>query len=380
MPDLPRDLLSLVDYLIKKREFAMLANNLLAQWGPGGALLGPNYLPPRFVENNEDTLEDVRIRAVAAKDGTRYSPAQKVGGGEMFGRIKYRLGHSDLLREITGPDYDAIKRWLGRNLSMQAAARLLGLFDTMIVQSMAGHDELKVWEAIQFNTLTRRGDNGYFEYEEGPDLGDHFVDVTADPWTDATNDPWLAIDAGIEQLVSLGFDRGGIRIVTTDRVMNAVRRNPFTKDRAGRSVVTTNGSGQVEAVRLTGALSLADTSGVFEAEGLQAPVTYDKRIQTETGEKRAYAEGHMSLIASTGMNEEVRFNQDNVEDVRVVNDVLGFNGIGTPNGQDMPVRATAVRAFTDQKDARVEAEGWQATGPVILMPQARVEIFNILAA
>src|ERR1044071_3006231 len=190
MPDLPRDLLSLVDYLIKKREFQTLANNLLTMWGPGGVFLGPNYLPPRFVENNEDTLEDVRIRAVAAKDGTRYSPAQKVGGGEMFGRIKYRLGHSDLLKEITGPDYDAIKRWLGRNLPMQAAARVLGLFETLIVESLTSHDELKIWEAIQFNALTRRGDNGYFEYEEGPDLTDHFVDVSAEPWTDADNDPW----------------------------------------------------------------------------------------------------------------------------------------------------------------------------------------------
>jgi hypothetical protein len=380
MPDLPRDLLSLVDYLIKKREFQTLANNLLTMWGPGGVFLGPNYLPPRFVENNEDTLEDVRIRAVAAKDGTRYSPAQKVGGGEMFGRIKYRLGHSDLLKEITGPDYDAIKRWLGRNLPMQAAARLLGLFETLIVESLTSHDELKIWEAIQFNALTRRGDNGYFEYEEGPDLTDHFVDVSAEPWTDADNDPWEHIDAGIEQLVGLGFDRGGIRIVTTERVRNALRRNPHTKDRAGKSVVTTNGSGQVQAVRLTGTLSLEALNGVFGDEGLQEPVTYDKRIQTETGEKRAYAENHMTLIASTGMTEEVRFNQDNVEDVRVVNDVLGFNGIGTPNGQDMPVRATSVKAFTDQKDARVEAQGWQATGPVILMPQARVELFGMLEA
>lgn len=369
-----RDLLALVTFLIKRREFDKLANNLLAQWGPKNKrLLGPTFLPPRPVDKNEDTLEQVRIRVVAAKDGTRHSPAQKVGAGEMFGRIKYRLGHSDLLREITGPDYDALVRWLNRNMPMQAAARLLGLIDTLLIMAMAEHDELKVWEALQFNKLTRRGDNGYFEYEDGPDLGAHFVDVSATPWADPDVDPWEAIDAGVELLVGLGFDKGGIRMVTTNKVSNIIRRNPHTKDRAGKSVVTTNNTGQVQAVRISGTISRQDLKDVFEAEGLQDPVEYDRRIQTETGEKRAYAEGHFSLIASTGLSEEVQYNQDDPTQVRVVNDVLGFNGIGVPNGSTDPGRRTAVRAFTNQKDARVEGEGWQATGPVILMPQARVE-------
>lgn len=374
---LPRDLGSLIAYLLGKREFQALANNLLAQWGPQGRpLLGPNYLPPRFVEKNEDTLADVRLRSVAAADGTRYSPAQKVDAGEMFASIKYRLGHSDILREITGPDYDGLVRWLNSNLSMQAAAQLLGLFDSMIVQSLAEHDELKVWEAIQFNTLTRRGDNGYFEYENGPAMGSHFVTIT-DAWSNAANDPWEDIFAAVEVLVNLGFDRGGIRFITTNKVLNMVRRNPNSATRAGKSVLTTNGAGQVRATTLTGTVTMTDLSGIFEAEGLQAPVQYDRRIQTRTGEKRAYAEGHMTLIASTGLSEEVRFNQTNIEDVRLVNDVLGFNGIGTPNGTSTPQRRTAVRSFTDEKAARIEAEGWQATGPVILMPQARVELSGI---
>lgn len=368
------DLLSLILMLIRERQFQMVANNLLSLWGPKGRrLLGADFLPPRPVDKNEDTLEDVRIRTVAASDGTRHSPAQKVDGGELFGKIKYRLGHSDILREVTGPDYDGLVRWLNRNLPMQAASRALFLFNSMIVQALAEHDELKIWEAIQFNKLTRRGDNGYFEYEDGPSLSSHFVSLV-DPWEDPDTDPWEAIFAAVEKLTDYGFDKGGIRIVSTSRMLNKLRRNPHTKDRAGKSVVTTDNGGTVKAVRLSGPVSMQDLSGVFEAEGLQAPVEYDLRIQTKTGETRAYAEGHMSLIASTGMTEEVRFNQDNPEDVRLVNDVLGFNGIGVPNGSSDPGRRTAVRAFTDQKDARIEYEGWQATGPVILMPQARVEL------
>lgn len=371
------DLLALIMTLTRERQFQRVANNLLAQWGPKGRrLLGSDFLPPRPVDKNEDTLEDVRIRTVAAADGTRYSPAQKVDGGEMFGKIKYRLGHSDILREVTGPDFDALVKWLNRNLTPQAAARALGLFDSLIVQAMAEHDELKIWEAIQFNKLTRRGDNGYFEYEDGPDLSTHFVSLV-DDWSNANTDPWEPIFAAVEKLVGLGFDRGGIRFVSTNKSLNILRRNPHTKDRAGKSVVTTDNAGAVKAVRLSGPITMTDLSGVFEAEGLRPPVEYDLRIQTRTGEKRAYAEGHMSLIASTGINEEVRFNQDNPEDVLLVSDVLGFNGIGVPNGSSEPGRRTAARAFTDQKDARIEYEGWQATGPVILMPQARVELAGI---
>jgi hypothetical protein len=378
MPE-PRDLLGLVSYLLERREFQRIANNLLAQWGPRDRpLLGPRFLPPRFLDENEGTIDEVRIRTVAAKDGTRYSPAQKVGRAQMFGSIRYRLGHSDLLTEFTGSDYDALVKWLNQNLSMTAAARLLGLFNTGLVQALVEHDELKIWEAIQFNSVRLRGDNGYFQYEEGPELAEHFVDLSATPWLDPDVDPWEHIFAAVNRLVDLGFDKGGIRTVYTNRVGNALRNNPNTADRAGKSVVTTNGAGQVQAVRLTSLVSGQDLTGIFEAEGLQAPVEYDRRITTETGEVRAYAEGHMSLIASTGMTEEVRFNQDNPADVRLVGDTLGFLGVGKPNGQTMPMRETFVRAYTEQKDKRVEAEGSQATGPVILMPQARVELSGIL--
>jgi hypothetical protein len=381
MPDIPRDLLGLISYLRERREFQRIANNLLMQWGPQNQpLLGPEFLPPRFLDENEGTIDRVRIRSSAAKDKSRYSPAPKMGRAQMFGSIRYRLGDSGKLEEFTGPDYEGIVKWLNQNLSMEAAARLLGLFRDMLVKSLVEHDELKTWEAIQTNAVTHRGDNGYFQYENGPDLTDNFMDVSAEPWTDEDSDPWEHIFTAVNTLVDLGFDKGGIRIVYTNKVANALRRNPHTATRAGKSVIVTNGSGQVTASRLTTMVSNADLTGLFEGEGLQAPREYDRRIGTETGELRAYAEGHMSLIASTGMNEEVRFNQDDPSDVRVINDVLGFLGVGKPPGQPTPMRETFVRAYTEQTDKRIEAEGAQTTGPVILMPQARVEISGILEA
>ena len=56
----PRDIASLVDYLIRNRAFAMQMSNLLAQWGPATRrLLGAELLPPRLVQLNEDTIERV---------------------------------------------------------------------------------------------------------------------------------------------------------------------------------------------------------------------------------------------------------------------------------------------------------------------------------
>jgi len=371
----PRDIRTLLEYLKKNGQFGNLTNNLLAQWGPQGRqMLGAQFLPPRVVENNQDTLEDVRLRTVAAVDGTRYSPAQLVDAGEMFGKISYRFGHSDLARQITGPDYDGVVSYLNRNMSMQAAGVVLGIFDAQIVQGMVEHDELAAWEAIVYNKLSRRGDNGYYSYEDGPDLTGHRVPVGGD-WTDPAYDPWAEdIIPRIKFLVSLGYDRGGIRIVTSDAVIQVLADHPSTARRAYAGQPLFTGQTLAEVAPVT---TDADVAAVFRKLRVQVPITHDLRIFTKTGQVRAYPEDHMTFIASTGRSEEVRFNVDNIEDVKIVNDVLGFFGIGRANGQQTAGRRSAVRSFTDQKDARIELEGWQATGPVILDPQAIADLSGI---
>lgn len=369
---LPRDIVALLAYLISQRQFETLLNNLLTLWGPANRpLLGPQFLPPRLLTENEGVIERVRIRTVAAVDGTRYSPAQLADGGELFGSVRYRLGNSDIARQFTGPDYDGLVRYLNANQSMQAAAMLLNLYDAAIVQALAEHDEIVVWEAIVKNSLTARGDNGYFEYENGPTLTGHRVNAGGD-WSDPIYNPYDDIDAQVQLLVDKGFERSGIRIVTTDKVRRILMANPFTAKRAGRVLVM----GGTMAETFTGSVDISDLAGVFTGLGLAAPLTYDRRISTRTGQVRAYPEGNLTLIASTGRDEEVLYNQNNPADVRIVQDVLGFNGIGRPNGRGAAGRATAVRSFTDEKNARIEAEGWQSTGPVILEPEA---IANIAA-
>ncbi len=186
----PRDIKSLLEFMKAQGMFDRLTNNLLTQWGTqSNRLLSAEFLPPRLLDNNQDTIEEVYFRTVAAIDGTRHSPAQLVDGGELFGKINYRLGHSDLARQVTGPDYDGIIRYLNRNLPMAAAGRLMGIYGIFILQGLVEHDELANWEAIVFNSITRRGDNAYYEYENGPDLADHRV-VAGGDWQDPAYVPW----------------------------------------------------------------------------------------------------------------------------------------------------------------------------------------------
>lgn len=371
----PRDIRALLDYLEKQGMFSNLTNNLLTQWGPKGKpMLSTQFLPPRIVQRNQDTLDRVHFRTVAAVDGTRYSPAQLVDGGELFGSINYRLGHSDLARQITGPDYDGILNYLGRNMGMAAAGRILGIFGTMIVQAMVDHDEIANWQAIVNNKIERRGDNAYYEYEQGPDLTLYRVAASGD-WQDPTFDPWASdIMPRIRLLTSAGYSRGGIRPVTSDAVMQILADNPATIRRSYAGPAPFPGQTIEEA---QGPATESDVDRVFRKLKVQAPLINDQRIMTKTGDLRTYPEDHMTFIASTGRDESVIWNTDDPTKVRIVNDTLGFNAIGVPNGQTSAGRKSAVRVFTNQKDARIEMEGWQATGPVIMEPTAITDISGI---
>lgn len=366
---------ALLDYLKRTRAINQLVASPITQWGPSNRrMLSPNFLPPRTVQDNYGTEERVRFRTVAAVDGDRYSPAQMVDSGELFGRLHWRLGHSDLTRQIAGSDYDGIVNYLNQNLTMDAAARVVGLTDTLLLQGMVEHDELMNWDAIVLNSQTRRGSNGYLEYEEGPSLDGHRVSASVD-WTDSTTDPWTSdIIPRVMLLQDLGYSPAGIRVVTTYKVLQTLADHPATMRRIISNPLYAGQSIQ-EAIGILGQSDVV--SVMIRKLGIKSVDTHDLRIQTKTGEKRAYPEGHMTFIASTGISEEVRYNVDDPSQVMLIENTLGFTGIGRPNGVTNPGRQVALRSFSNQKDSRIELEGWQTTGPVILEPQAITDIGDI---
>lgn len=378
---IPRDIAGLIAYLTATRQLFSQNSNLLTAWGPDSKpLLGAQFLPPRPVTLNENTLTDVRFRTVAAEDKTRYSPAPLVETGTLFASIHYRLGESGLAREIAGENFDAIVRYLNQAQPMVAAARLLAIAETFFDQALAEADELKIWDAIVYGVITRRGDNGYFEYLDAPNLANHRVVAAAD-WSDPTVNPWPTIFARAQVLIGLGYDPGGIRVVTTHQVLTILKMNPYSAILAGKGHLVTNASGQITTAPNNGIVSDADMNAIFSANSLQAPITYDRRIGTKTGQKRAYPEGNLTMIAATGRDEEVVYNQDDPTAVtpqtEIVPDVIGFNAIGIANGQDAPGRRTRLEDHSFQSNAHVWGEGWQATGPVVEEPTAITNVSGI---
>lgn len=370
-----RDIPSLLAYLKATQDIEQLTGSLMTQWGPSSRrMMSADLLPPRRVMDNSSTVEDVRYRTVAALDGTRYSPAQRVDGGELWGRVHYELGHSDILRSIEGPKWDAINDYLNRQMGPQAAVALVGYFNTMIIQALVEHDELAAWDAIVYNAVTRRGNNGYYEYVEGPTLTGHRVDASVD-WTDAETDPWVSdIIPRIRFLTNLGYARSGIRVYTSEAVMQTLADHPTTANRLLTGTLATSQTAQ-EAL---GWVAESDVALILQRKlGVRSVQTNDMRIMTKTGDRRVYPEDHMTFVASTGRDEVVVYNEDDPTDVRVVRDTLGFMGIGKPAASARPGRRSSLQAYLDQKDARIDMQGWQATGPVILDPTAITDIGSI---
>lgn len=374
-PRLIRDIPSLLDYLRATRDIEQLTGTLLTQWGPRDRrMMSADLLPPRRVMANQDTIEDVRYRTVAAVDGTRYSPAQLVDGGELWGKVHYELGNSDIMRQITGANWDAINRYLASNMGAQAAVAVVGFFNSMIIQALVEHDELANWSAIVFNEVIRRGDNAYYEYVGGPELTGHRVDASVD-WTDATKDPWTEdIIPRIRFLTNLGYARNGIRVYTSEAVLQTLADHPTT---ANRLLIGPLATGQTAAESL-GWVSESDVANILRRKlGVRSVETNEMRIMTKTGDERVYPEDHMTFIATTNRSEEVIYNEDDPADIRVVRGTIGFTGVGIPANSTRPGRRSALEAFLNQKDARIQMQGWQTTGPVILDPTAITDIASI---
>ena len=105
------DILTLTTQFRGDGSLVAIASNPLAQFGRRRQYLGATLLPERLVPENNYTEEAIRYKTVIANAATRYSPAQ-LKGGEIVGSFDVVLGHSDIARQFTGRDYDALLRYL----------------------------------------------------------------------------------------------------------------------------------------------------------------------------------------------------------------------------------------------------------------------------
>lgn len=351
------DLITLVRNAMEDGTFGAITRNQAAQFGvPSRQYLGATLLPERNVEKNMYREDGIRYRTIIANDGTRYSPVQKKKG-ELIGSMLVELGNSDIGREITAEDYDALLNYLNRNVSMEAMAQIIDWVDVTLNRALIEHNEKQRWQAIVSASVIRIGDNEYSETVTYPNPANHRFNAAAAWSTDAT-DPFVDILQGADLLESKGFSVN--RIITSRNVISILAGNDKVKARTG---LLTAAGGTLAAT--AGRASLDGINSALERDGLPPIERYDLQYRTQTGTARFLASNVFVMLATTGRDATI----DLGDSEQLLTDTLGYSAIGRAAGQPTPGRVVRMEAF-DNKPPRIEGEGWQTSLPVITEPES----------
>lgn len=361
------DLYTLLQQFRDSDGFTQIATNPAAQFGRRARrYIGAELLPERLVNENAYREDSVKYRTVVANAGTRYGPAQKKDG-DLVGSMLVELSNSDIAREFSGRQYDALMRMLMSNASMDALASLTNWLDTAVNLALLEANEKMRWEAIVSASVALTGDNMYSETISYSNPSNHRAAQTA-AWGTDTTDIFADIHTQADLLASKGYTVS--RIITSRTVMAIMAGNNTVKTRVGTSVV--NASGQITAA--AGRATLAAINGALNADGLPPMELYDLQYRTQTGTGYFLPRTVMVLVGTTGQDEEL----DMGDDQMLVTDTLGYTAVGRAVGQSGPGRVIQAMPKMD-KPPRIEAEGWQTSLPVITEPEA-IAVINSISA
>jgi hypothetical protein len=361
------DIASLVNTLMEDGTVRALALNAAAQFGvQPRRYIGAELLPERTVPENAYREDAIRYRTIIANSGTRYSPTQKKGG-DLMGSFLVELGNSDIARELNARDYDALIRLLNTTPSMDGTATLLSFADRVLNLALVEYNEKQRWEAIVNASVVRVGDNAYSETIAYPNPANHRA-AAGGTWSSDAYDPFNDILAMADLLEGKGFSVG--RIITSRAVVSILSGNDKVKTRTG--VATINTTGQIAAT--PGRASRDRIDEALMRDGLPPIETYDLLYHTQAGSGRFLPAGSFVLVATTGRDETIEL-ADAAEDL-VINDTLGYVGVGRATGQAAPGRVIRMESKQD-KPPRVEGEAWQTSLPVITEPEAVAVITGI---
>lgn len=352
------DIRTLIAEMNTNGAFTTIARTPLAQFGvPARQYLGATLLPEREVPENAYREEAVRYRTIIANDGTRYSATQKKKG-ELVGSVLVELGNSDIKRELTAREYDALLSMAVGNNSMEATARIIRWSDTVLNRALLEKNELQRWQAIVGASVTRQGDNNYTETVIYSNPTGHRFNA-ASIWSNDANDPFVDIFNAADLLRAKGFTVN--RIITSSNVVAILAKNAKVRAAVGQITYGPNGS--------IGRAFTQSINNVLGANNLPPIEQYDLQYRTSTGSGYFLARNVFVLVATTGRDENI----DLGDSQKLLPDTVGYLAVGRPAGQANPGRVIRVEAF-DNKPPRLEGEAWQTSLPVITEPESHVVI------
>jgi hypothetical protein len=371
------DVYTLLSRLQEQGRFDNIAGSTVAQFGtPERQYLGARFMPEQLVANH-GREDQIRYRTVVASAGTRFSTATKKSQGQMVGGFRYELGHSDIERDMTSQDYDAVIEHLnqGGDFQQAAANTVLDFTDTAINRALVEFNEMQrwiYWETGQVTIQLPRGGQEVVDYPQ-PDGGGHRL-TAGGPWSDDSYDAIADIERAADVLRDKGYRVDNI--VLSNRVLRILSNRDDIRKLGGTAVTVPDDS---SAPGFSIAAFRADRNVVanaFDALGLPAPLRYDLHYWSQNGQERFMSDDVAVFIGEATSGRERIVNNEKPEDVRVLPNTLGYVGVGRAAGQSSRGRAIDVQQFTN-KPPRVQMEGWQTSLPIPQEPESTSVIDGI---
>lgn len=369
------DIWGLMRELIEADEPMAIARNPMVQFGTAQReYKGATLMPERLVPDNEYTEDKIVYYSVVANDGTRYSEPQ-LKHGELLGSFQVRLGEIDIARQLTGKDFDAIRKTVANNPD-GAKRSLINWMNTAVNLAMIEKAEAQRWQAIcnAAVTISQLDEEPYTIAISNP--SGHRITIpggtTGNPsgWyeTDGSYDPFDDIFKQVTLLSDKGYQVN--RVIGDTQILSAMANNPAVKQRVG--MLTINNGGLTSRVGLADAASInAYMTGNM---GLPPMEIYDLTYRTQLGTQFFKPRGSLVLCASTGRQEEFMTGVDGT-DFEIVENTLGYYAIGTAVGEDNPGRVMRATS-SNMKPVGMYCQGFASAFPVVQEPES-IAVINV---
>ena len=353
---------------------AIIANDTRISFGDENRrLLLSRYLPPRLSPTNVIIEEIVRFGQAIANDGNPLSPPQKKAPPVASLPMTVKLGHIDIAMQMGAKDWhdlgvlvnqtdqsaaeDFIARWLTRNvrLAIESKAELQrgqALTNAAVVVSPMDMDDFTI---------------------SLPDPAGHRLTIPSGTiaapagWYLSTYDPFYEDILPMKRFLA---DKGCevMSIIYSSRVEGVLLSNDtVTRRMPGGVSLVVDSVGQLTSVM--GASSQSGLGAVFQANGLPVPVVYDQRYSTQMGSFRYIGDENMLFICATGQSENLVYPTESGLKSQIVEDTLGYYGIGVSAGHSEPGLNISQEIRTS-KPVGYKVEAYQDSFPVITQPEA----------
>lgn len=371
------DLTAIINFLGEFRDsgrLQLLASDPRISFGTDRRPLILSQVLPNRADASNVIIEDiVRFGQLIANDGNPLSPPQKKAPPVASLPMTVRLGHIDISTQMSAKDWKALGNLISGTDRSVAESFVASWLIRMVRLAIESKAELQRGQAIADAAVTVSPmDTDPFTVQL-PNPDGHRVTVpsgsttTPSGWYDSTYDPFVQDILPMRQLLS---DKGYAvtRIIYSSRVQGVLLSNEtVTRRTPGGVNITVSASGQLQSV--VGASSVAALNGVFQSFGLPVPTVYDQRYSTQLGSYRYIEDSKFIFICATGQDETVVYPTEEGLQTEIIEDTLGYYGIGISEGHPNPGLIITPRV-REMKPVGFEVEAYQESFPVINQPEA----------